>query len=141
MTVPVNRMENLAASGSVSGSLKVSSAGSPSSSSSSPRRRQASLHLSLPGKASGSSSCSRVPGAAVSVAGAVGLCRIRGTVQLRRLVRQAVVRPSPFTVERIEPHREGKEQVSSAALKYIADLLLNCLYCWIGIWRKTRPSF
>lgn len=66
MTVPVNRMENLAASGSISGSLKVSSAGSPSSSSSL-WGWQTSPHLAP--------SCSSSWGAAGSTARVVGLCR------------------------------------------------------------------
>lgn len=74
---------------------------SPSSSSSSLRRWQASPHLSLPGKASGSFGRSRLPGRSVPVAGAVGLCCGRGTVRLQQLVQQVVVRLSPFTGRRL----------------------------------------
>jgi len=140
MTVPVNRMENLTASGSVSGSLKVSSAGSPSSSSSSssPQRRQTSPHLSLPGRASGSFGCSRLPGCRCERGrgGWAAPRSGRAPAPAARSARGGEAEPVPGGEDRASPGN-----LSSAVRKRIADVLLNCIYHWIGVGHKKCPFY
>lgn len=107
MTVPVHRMENLAASGSISGSLKVSSAGSPSSSSSSLWRWQKSPHSPHPAP-----SCSSSWGASEHGRGGRAVPR-SGHGSALAAAWQALLGPSPSPWRGLSLSRRGKSECRS----------------------------